>query len=74
MPCGSKVPAVLTTKVMPMPSATGRSMLMRRCSTSRSAAEKKGPQENSITGSVSTQEAQRSSCSISAVRSPGSAT
>ena len=64
---------MLTTKVMSMPSATGRSMLTRRCRISRSALEKNGPQANSTTGRLMTQEAQRSSCSISMVRSPGMA-
>ena len=59
---------------MPMPSATGKSMLTRRCVRSRSALEKNGPHENRITGSVRTQEAQRSNCSISALKSPGRAT
>ena len=74
MPAGSNVPAVLTTKVMAMPSATGRSMLTRRRRMSRSALEKKGPHENTTIGSVMTHEAQRNNCSISPVRSPGCAT
>ena len=73
-PCASKVAAVLTAKVMAMPSATGRSMLMRRAARSRQATEKKGPQEKNTTGRLSTQEAQRSSSSTSGVISPGPAT
>ena len=68
------MPAVLTTNVMAMPNATGRSMLTRRRRMSRSALVKKGPQENTTMGSVMTQEAQRNSCSISPDRSPGCAT
>jgi len=49
-------------------------MLTRRWRMSRSALEKKGPQQNSTTGSEMTQEAQRSSVSISCDRSPGRAT
>jgi hypothetical protein len=74
MPDGSNVPAVLTTKVMAMPSATGKSMLTRRSRTSRSALLKNGPHENTTIGSVMTHDAQRSNCSISPVRSPGCAT
>ena len=74
MPSGSKVPALLTPKVISMPSATGRSMLIRRCARSRHAVLKNGPQENNTTGSVSTHEAQRSSCAISVDKSPGAAT
>ena len=74
MPSGSKVPALLTPKVISMPKATGRSMLMRRWARSRKALLKNGPQENSRTGSVNTQEAQRSNCDISADKSPGEAT
>ena len=74
VPCGSNVPTVLTTKVISMPTATGKSMLTRLFSTSRQALLKNGPHENNITGSVNTQEAQRSNCSISAVKSPGAAT
>ena len=40
---------------------------------SRQAERKKGPQENSSTGSVSSQEAQRSSAAMSGVISPGPA-
>ncbi|KAF1056769.1 MAG: hypothetical protein GAK34_00117 [Delftia tsuruhatensis] len=68
------MPSELITKVISMPSATGRSMLTRRWRMSRSALEKKGPQQNSTTGSEMTQEAQRSSVSISCDRSPGRAT
>ena len=74
MPLGSNVPAVLTTKVMPMPSATGRSMLTCRWRTSRNALVKKGPQAKKTTGSEITHEAQRSSVSISCDKSPGCAT
>ena len=49
------------------------SMLTRRSRTSRNALEKNGPHANSITGTLITHEAQRSSCSISLVRSPGMA-
>ena len=73
-PAGSKVPAVLTAKVMSMPSATGKSMLTRRKRISRSALVKNGPQANNTTGSEITQEAQRSKVSISKERSPGCAT
>jgi len=48
-----------------MPSATGRSMLMRRWRRSRSALAKNGGHENTITGIVSTQLAQRSRLSKS---------
>ena len=48
--------------------------LMRRWRTSRHALRKKGLHENSITGKVSTHEAQRSSCAMSSVMSPGLAT
>ncbi len=58
---------------MAMPRATGRSMLMRRWRTSRSALEKNGPQANSMTGRLMTQDAQRSRRSISSDRSPGMA-
>ena len=61
----------LTTKVISMPSATGRSMLMLRVRRSRHALRKKGPQANSTTGIEITHEAQRSRVSISSVRSPG---
>ena len=74
IPAGSKVPKELTIKVMAMPSATGKSMLMRRWRRSRRAFLKKGVHENSKTGSESTQEAQRSNCAMSGARSPGSAT
>ena len=60
------------TKVIRMPSATGRSMLTVPSRKSRSALAKKGLQENSSTGSVSTHEAQRNSFSMSGVMSPGS--
>ena len=71
VPLGSNVPAVLTANVTAIPKATGRSMPMRRCSTSCQALRKKGPQEKKTTGSVSTQDAQRSKDSISPLRSPG---
>ena len=74
IPCGSNVPAVLTTKVINMPKATGKSILTLRCTTSRQALLKNGPQENRITGRVKTHEAHRSSCSISTDKSPGKAT
>ena len=74
IPSGSNVPALLTRKVINMPKATGRSMLICRCRRSRNALVKKGPQENSMTGKVSTQDAQRSRRSISGVMSPGPAT
>ena len=54
-----------------MPSATGRSMLMRRCRRSRSALAKNGWQENSITGIVNTQAAQRSRLMMLGSISPG---
>ena len=73
-PCGSKVAAVLTANVMATPSATGRSMLMLRRFRSRSALVKNGPHEKKITGTLSTHEAQRSSCAMSGVMSPGAAT
>ena len=72
-PSGSKVPRLLTIKVIAMPSATGRSMLMRRWRISLRALAKKGPQANRTTGRQMTQEAQRSKPSISALRSPGCA-
>jgi hypothetical protein len=68
------VAAVLAPKAIRMPSATGTSMPMVRWRRSRQALAKNGRHENSITGKVSTQEAQRSSCAASAVISPGSAT
>ena len=70
-PSASKVAAVLTMKAIAMPSDTGRSMPMRRARRSRQALRKNGPQENSITGSVSTQEAHRSSRAASPDMSPG---
>ena len=72
-PVGSKVPAELTMKVMAIPNAAGRSMLMRPCRRSRQAFVKNGPHEKNITGNEITQEAQRSSCTMSSVISPGSA-
>ena len=68
------MPAVLTTNVMAMPSATGKSMLILRKRMSRKALEKNGPHEKTTIGSVMTHDAHRSSCSISPVRSPGWAT
>ena len=56
-----------------MPSATGKSMPTRRCTTSIQALRKKPPHEKNTTGSVNTQDAQRNSASISALRSPGRA-
>ena len=53
-PCGSKVAALLAQKAIRMPAETGTSMPMRPPRRSRRAAEKKGRQENSSTGSVST--------------------
>ena len=73
MPRGSNVPTVLMAKVIPIPKATGRSMLIWPCRMSRKALRKNGPQEKSMTGRVSTQEAHRNSVSISVVRSPGCA-
>ena len=69
----SKVAAVLAPKAMAMPSATGTSMPMRLWRRSRRAAAKNGRQENSTTGSVSTQDAQRSSDCASAEMSPAAA-
>ena len=60
MPSGSKVPNVLTMKVISMPSATGRSMLMRRWRISFRALRKNGRQENSTTSTDRIQEPQRS--------------
>ena len=73
VPAGSNVPAVLTANVTAMPSATGKSMPTRRCTTSIQALRKKPPHEKNTTGSVNTQDAQRNSASISALRSPGRA-
>ena len=72
-PAGSKVATLLTAKLMAMPSATGRSMPMRPWRRSRSAPRKKGPQEKTSTGRLSTHEAQRSNCALSAASSPGRA-
>ena len=66
----SKVPQLLVTKVRAMPMATGTSIPMRRARTSRQALSKYGLHENTKTGRVSTQDAQRRSCSISGVTSP----
>ena len=66
--------AVLTTKVMSMPMDTGKSMLTRRCTKSRQALPKNGPHEKNITGKLSTQDAQRKSCTMSGVMSPSIAT
>ena len=70
-PAGSKVPRLLTTKVMAMPSATGRSMPIRRARASRQAPARKGWHENSSTGSDSTHWAQRSRWMRSGSISPG---
>ena len=69
-PCGSKVPSELTTKVISMPSATGRSMLTRRSFRSSHALRKNGWHENSTTGIDSTHCAQRSRRTVSASISP----
>ena len=70
---GSKVAAELAPNAIRMPSATGTSMPTRRLRRSRSAEEKNGQQENSTTGSVSTQDAQRNRPWASGEMSPGSA-
>jgi hypothetical protein len=72
-PAGSSVAAVLAPNAITMPRATGTSMPMRAWTTSRSADAKNGRQENSSNGTVSTQDAQRSSAWMSGVMSPGSA-
>ena len=74
MPLGSNVAAELSANVMAIPKATGKSMLMRRHRMSRKAALKKGPHEKNTTGKVSTQDAQRKSCTMSGVMSPSPAT
>ena len=70
-PAGSKVPSELTTKVINMPSATGRSMLTRRSFKSSHALRKNGWHENSTTGTDSTHCAQRSRFTRSGSISPG---
>ena len=72
-PVGSNVVTVLAPKAIRMPSATGTSMPARRLRRSRHAAVKNGQQEKRTTGSVSTQDAQRSSAAMSGVMSPGPA-
>ena len=71
LPAGSKVAAELAPNAIRMPRATGTSMPMRRWRRSRSAAPKNGQQENSTTGRVSVQEAQRSRAWASGEISPG---
>ena len=57
-----------------MPSATGTSMPMRACAqVAPGAKRRRAGSENSSTGSVSSQEAQRSRAATSAVMSPGPA-
>ena len=59
-PSGSKVPSELTIKVMIMPKATGKSILMRRWRTSFQALRKNGLQENTSTNTDNSHEPQRS--------------
>jgi hypothetical protein len=70
-PSGSNVPSELTTKVISMPSATGRSMLTRRSFRSSSALRKNGWHENSTTGIDNTHCAQRNRLMRSGSISPG---
>ena len=73
-PVGSKVAAELATKVTMMPTVTGVSIPMRPKVRSRQAVLKNGPLAKNTTGKLNTQLAQRSSWSMSAGMSPGSAT
>ena len=73
-PVGSKVAAELTTNVTRMPIDTGVSMPTRPRLRSNQALRKNGPLAKNTTGRLSTQLAQRSSCTMSAGISPGWAT
>ncbi len=64
-PACPKVTPVLTPNMAAMPSATGASIEMRPCLSAAQAPLKKGPQENSITGRLSTQADQFISCQMS---------
>jgi hypothetical protein len=66
-----KVHQVLTPKVIAMPSATGKSMLIRRSLRSVHALLQNGPQANDKTGKAKTQLAHRKSICMSGVMSSG---
>ena len=69
-PLGSKVAAELTTKVMPMPKATGKSMLICLAFKSCQALLKNERLENSMTGKLNSQAAQLSKRLMSVSISP----